>query len=219
MPPPDDRSLAGARAGALSPIADFQIALPRTWAVIPAMPDEGDWSLAVADKLCNNAAAHKKLAIGLMTAHRKLIGPDPHVLVAVWVPDPSTGDGQGLLTVDWMLPDPGTILDRAYYRESIARIRRPNLTILQQRIDDIDVPAGPAVRERERVSRSSGRLFSRRETVFENVIYTVFPPGSTDALQLTFSTDAIDLAGAMSADAEAALATLNILLGEPDAST
>ncbi len=203
----------------LRPIVDFQIAPPPTWAAIPALPQEGDWPLAVADRLCDNAAAHKKLAIGLMTAHRNLIGPDPHVLVAVWVPDPSTGDGQGLLTVDWMLPDPGSALDRPYYRQSIARIRRPNLTVLHQRIDDIHVPAGPAVRERERVARSSGRLFSRREMVSETVIYTVFPPGSTDALQLTFSTDALDLADAMAADAEATVGTLTILLGEPDAGT
>jgi hypothetical protein len=203
----------------LRPIADFQIAPPPTWAAIPAVPQEGDWPLAVADRLCDNAAAHKKLAIGLMAAHQDLIGPDPHVMVAVWVPDPTSGNAQGVLTVDWMLPDPGTVLDRAYYRQSITRTPRPHLTVLEQHIDDLDLPAGPSVRERERVSRSSGRRFSRRETVFETVIYTVFPPGSTDALQLTFSTDALDLGDAMAEDADAALATLDILLGQPDAAT
>jgi hypothetical protein len=55
--------------------------------------------------------------------------------------------------------------------------------------------------------------------VTERVGYIVFPPGSSDALQLTFATDALDLADAMAEDAYTMVASLNVLLGEPDAAT
>jgi hypothetical protein len=203
----------------LRPIVDFQLGPPPTWAAIPVAPQEGEWPLAVADRLTDNDAAHKRLAIGLMPAHRDLIGPGPHAMAAIWVPDPGTGDPQGVLTVDLVLADPGRPLSTEYYRHLISRTQRPGTTVLDQSVEDITLPAGPAVRERERIARSAGRLFSRRQTVYECVMFTVFPTGASDALQLTFSTDALDFGDAMAADADATATTLNVLLGETDATS
>jgi hypothetical protein len=140
-------------------------------------------------------------------------------MAAIWVPNPATGDTQGVLTVDLVLADPGKPLSTEYYRDLIAHTERPGTTVLDQQIEDIELSAGPAVRERERIARSAGRLFSRRQTVYECVMFTVFPTGASDALQLTFSTDALDFGDAMAADADAAAATLNVLLGTSDEAT
>jgi len=195
------------------------LALPPTWACVPIASDAGEWPLDVAEKLCEAGPARAVLASRLAAAHRDILGPEPHVLAAVWVPNRAIPEALGILTVDWLVAEPGTIVSRPDYRERIARASRPNLTVLTQLVEDVDLPAGPAVRERERVSRSSGRRFSRRETVFETLIYTVFPPESSDALQLTFSTTTLDLGDAMVEDGDAAVATLNVVLGEPHAAT
>jgi hypothetical protein len=95
--------------------------------------------------------------------------------------------------------------------------KRAGVEILAQRMDEVTLPAGPALRIRERTARSSGKLFSRRKDVYECVMYTVFPPDSRDALTLTFATDALDLGDAMVEEADAMVPSLNVLLGEPHA--
>jgi hypothetical protein len=218
MQPPEELELGNARTP-LRPIADFQLALRPTWAKVPVAPEASDWPLDVADRLCDEGPLRAVLASRLAGAHRDLLGDEPHVMAGVWVPDRAVPEALGILTVDWLVADPTSVVSRQDYRERIARSPRRDLTVLAQLVEDIDLPAGPAVRERERVSRSSGRRFSRRETVFETLIYTVFPPESTDALQLTFSTTALDRGDAMAEDGDAMLATLNVLLGEADAAT
>lgn len=47
------------------------------------------------------------------------------------------------------------------------------------------------------------------------MIFTVFPPESSDAMQFTFTTSALDLGPALADDADAALLTLEIDLEEP----
>jgi hypothetical protein len=204
----------------LRPIADFQLALRPTWAKIPPVPDDsGDWPLLIGKQLCDDEGKRRRLAVGLAAAHPDLIGPEPHVFAAVWVPDRTSGDMQGSVLGDWMLPDPGASLNVAYYRSLMEKAERPHLEILAQRMDEVTLPAGPALRIQERSSRSSGRLFTRRRTAFECVMYAVFPSESSDGLLFTFSTDALDLGDLMAEDADAALATLNIQLGESDAVT
>jgi len=199
----------------LRPIADFQLVLPPTWAKIPVAPEDSDWTLRV----CDDEALRKRLAFGLNKAHSDLLGPKPHVLAAVWVPDRSQGDVGGVLTVDWILPDPGARLDLPYYRRLVETTKREGVEILAQRMDEVTLAVGPALRIRELTSRSSGKLFSRRKDVYACVMYTVFPPDSRDALTLTFATPILDLDDAMAEDAAAAVATLDVLLGEPHAAT
>jgi hypothetical protein len=219
MPRPDEKSLVNREPTALRPIADFQLAPPATWASIPIAPQEGSWPLDVGRRLCDEETKAKRLAIGLAAAHTDLLGREAHAMAAVWVPDRAAGQLEGVLTVDWVLPDPGAALTRDYYRQLLAKAKRAGVEILAQRLDEVDLPAGPALRVRERTSRSTGRLFSRRQAVFECVLYTVLPPEISDALLLTFSTTALDLGDALAADADVSLPTLNVLLGDPDAPT
>jgi hypothetical protein len=219
MQPPDESSVVSGGQDVLWPIADFQLAPPPTWAKIPVAPTDDVWPAEVAERLVDDPLVRQGLATMLATLHLDLLGPDPHVMAAVWVPDPARGYVDAVLTVDWMLADPGAILDLPYYRALWERTKRPNLEVLAQHLEDVSLPAGPALRIRERTSHSSGRLFTRRRRVAERVIFTVFPPGSSDALQLIFETDALNLADAMAEDADAMVASLNVLLEEPDAAT
>jgi hypothetical protein len=219
MPPPDDRSLVDAGSEALRPIAAFQLAPPRTWAKIPVAPQDEDWPGEVAERLLDDDVLRQALATVLANLHLDLLGPDPHVMAAVWVPNRSRGYVEGMLTVDWIHPDPGARLDLPHYRGLFERTKRTNLEVLAQRLDDVELPAGPALRIRERTSRWSGRLFSRKQEVTERVGYVVFPPSSSDALQLTLETNTLSLGEALAQDADTMVATLNILLGTPDVAT
>ncbi|HUR07708.1 MAG TPA: hypothetical protein VM347_34555, partial [Nonomuraea sp.] len=62
-------------------------------------------------------------------------------------------------------------------------------------------------------ARGSGK-FARRKEVQENVIYTVFPPGSCDAVQFTCTTDLLHHGQAMAADAARAIETLHVDLSD-----
>lgn len=203
----------------LRPIADFQLYLRPNWAKIPVAPEASDWTIRVANYLCDDDAVQKRLAYGLQRAHSDLLGPKPHVLAAVWVPSRSQGDPGGMLTVDRIGPDPGARLDLPYYRRLVETTKRAAVEILEQRMDEETLPAGPALRIRERTARSSGKLFSRRKDVYECVMYTVFPPESSDALTLTFATPILELGDAMAEEADAMAPSLNVLLGEAHATT
>jgi len=219
MQPAEDRAVSSAAHEGLRPIADFQIHLAPAWAKIPVAPEDTDWAIRVADELCDDEGLKKRLAFGLKRALSNLLGPKPHVLAAVWVPERSRGDAEGVLTVDWIGPDPGARLDLPYYRRLVETTKRAGVEILEQKLEEVTLPAGPALRIRERTARSSGKLFSRRKDVYDCVMYTVFPPDSRDALTLTFSTDALNLGDAMVAEADAMVPSLNVLLGEHDAAT
>jgi hypothetical protein len=218
MQPPDELSVDGRRTD-LRPIADFQLTLPPAWAKIPVKPEDSDWTVRVANYLCDDEGLRRRLAVGLKRANRDLLGPDPPVLAAVWVPDRTVGDPQGMLTVDWAGPDPGVRLDLPYYRGLVETTPRAGVEILEQKMDEVTLPAGPALRIRERTVRSSGKLFSRRKDVYECVIYTVFPPECRHSLVLTFATDAVDLGDKMVEQADAMVPSLNVLLGDPHAVT
>lgn len=145
-----------------------------------------------------------------------MIGSTRHVLVAVWVPVREVADVAGLLVVDWAVPGEGGPLTRESYRELCEHTSRKGVDVYESQDTEVELPAGPTLRTRERIGRPAGGPFSRRKIVQENVIFTVFPPDSGDALQLSFSTPALDLAEAMVADADAAVQTLQIILAEPE---
>jgi hypothetical protein len=124
-----------------------------------------------------------------------------------------------MLTIDWIVPDPGARLDLPYYRALVEKAKRAGVEILEQKMEEVKFAAGPALRIRERTARSSGKLFSRQKDVYECVMYTVFPPDSSDALTLTFATPILSLGEAMVEDADVIAPTLNVLLAEADAAT
>ena len=79
---------------------------------------------------------------------------------------------------------------------------------------DALLPAGPALLVQEVISRPDEGSFSARSTLQENVIYTVFPPGCREALELTFATPVLHLGDVLVADAASVVDTLRITLAK-----
>lgn len=195
-----------------APLGAYELSVPGTWASIPVTEGDPGWALEVAALLCDGAAAQAALATCLERTHPGLI-TDPHLQLGVWVPDRSVPDVAGLMTVDWVLPDDGRPLDRTYYRSLIDPDRRRGHTVFGRLVDEVEVPAGPALLVREVIARRD-RRFPWRKALQENVIYTVFPPSCSDALELTFVTFVLDRAEELAADAATVLDTVRVTLEE-----
>lgn len=126
------------------------------------------------------------------------------------MPDRSVPDVVGLMTVDWVLPDEGQPLDLSYYHGLVEPDRRSGHTVFGRHVDEVEVPAGPALLVREVIARRDSHWFPWRKALQENVIYTVFPPCCSDALELTFVTFALERGEEFAADAAAVLDTLRV---------
>lgn len=197
----------------LAPLGSYELSVPGAWASIPVIAGDPGWAREAAALLCDGAAAQAALAARLERTHPELIA-DPHLLLGVWVPERSVPDVAGLMTVDWVLPDEGRLLDRASYRSLIDPDRRRGHTVFGRHVDEVEVPAGPALLVREVIARRDSRRFPWRKALQENVIYTVFPPGCSDALELTFVTFVLDRGEELAADATTVIDTLRITLEE-----
>ncbi len=163
--------------------------------------------------LCDGEDVRSALADRLEASHPLLVD-GPHLTVAVWVPDRSVPDVAGLTTVGWTVPDGPQPLTRDYYRSLIDPDRPSRHPVLGRAVDDVEVPAGPALLVQEVISRPDESSVLARSTPQQNVIYTVFPPGCPNALELTFATPVLRLGDALAADAAAMVETLRVSLGE-----
>ncbi len=195
----------------LRPLGSYELSAPDTWGLIPVSEGDPGWAQDTAMLLCDGQEPQDALAARLERIHPELIA-DPHLLLAVWVPDRAIPEVAGLMTVDWVMPDDGRPLDRASYRGLIDPDRRTGHQVFGRHVDEIEVPAGPALMVREIIARPDSRWYSWRKTLQENVIYTVFPPSCSDALELTFLTFAIDRGDELAVDAAAVLDTLRVTL-------
>ncbi|MGH3875106.1 MAG: hypothetical protein ACRDSR_27015 [Pseudonocardiaceae bacterium] len=193
----------------LAPLGSYELSTPGTWASIPVTGGDPGWAQDVATLLCDGATAQDALATRLERTHPELIA-DSHLLLGIWVPDRSVPEVAGLMTVDWVLPDDGRPLDRAYYRSLIDPDRRRGHTVFGRHVDEVEVPAGPALLVREVIARRDSRWFPWRTALQENAVYTVFPPGCSDALELTFVTFVLDRGAELAADAVAVLDTVRV---------
>ncbi len=132
----------------------------------------------------------------------------------MWVHDRARPEVKGLMAVDWILPDEGRALTRDYYRSLIDPDRREGVIVVGRVVDEVNVPAGPALLVQEVIARRASR-FPWRKIRQQNVIYTVFPPGCSDAIELTFSTPDADLGDQLTADAASAMDSFRVSLGDP----
>ncbi|MGH3826452.1 MAG: hypothetical protein ACRDQX_04655 [Pseudonocardiaceae bacterium] len=161
----------------LAPLGSYELSAPDAWASIPVLEGDPGWAQDAAALLSDGAQAQAALAARLERTHPELIA-DPHLLLGVWVPDRSVPDIAGLMTVDWVLPDEGQPLTLASYRGLIDPDRRSGHTVFGRHLDEVVVPAGPALLVREVIARRDSRWFPWRKALQENVIYTVFPPAA-----------------------------------------
>ena len=132
----------------VAPLGSYEPSIPDTWASIPVIESDPGWGQDAAALLCDGAAAQAALAAKLERTHTELIA-DLHLLLGVWVPDRSVPDVAGLMTVDWVLSDEGQPLDRSCYHSLVEPDRRSGHTVFGRHVDEVEVPAGPALLVRE----------------------------------------------------------------------
>lgn len=196
---------------ALRTLSSYELSAPDTWASIPVAAADPGWAEEAAQLLCDGEQARATLVKVLERTHSELIA-DPHLLIALWVPDRSVPEVAGLMTVDWVVPDVGRHLDLRSYRSLLEPDQRSGHVVFGRHIDEVEVPAGDALLVREVIARHGSEEFPWRQALQENVIYTVFPPHCSDALELTFVTFILELGDALAADAAAVLDTLRVSL-------
>lgn len=167
-------------------------------------------------RLCDGEQERADLAAALEHSHPNMVASQPDALW-VWVPDRTVPVWSGMMTMTWYTPDGTWRLDRASYRELIEPDGRSGVSVVERVIDDVDLPAGEALLVREIVERRESNLMPWRTALQENVIYAVFPAGSSDALQFLFSTMALHLSDVLAEEAAAVLESLRVTLDEASA--
>lgn len=188
--------------------------LPDTWAWIPLVNDGSGWERDVAAQLADGGDNQTEMAVRLRSAHCDIVTDDTK-RAAVWKPKRDTPLLGGCMLIKMMLPDPGVELTRAYCRCGLEPDQRTGVTVFSRSIEDVEVPAGPAllVREVKTVHQPPGSQYE--EIISDDTKYFIFPPGCTDAMQLVFTTPALELGDDLAADAAAIVESLEVTLGPP----
>lgn len=200
---------------ALAEIVRWRMDSIVTWHQVPVVLDSSPWPEQIAEALAEGEGARRRVAENLRCDHPGIIDPPgSHTMAGIWVPDRVTGEICGLMYLDLIVPGPDNQpVTRDGYRALVDPDRRTGLRVIERHLDEVDMPAGPALLAREIIARSNGRM-RWRQHVQENVIYTVFPPGSCDAVQFTCTTTDLSRGETMAADAQVAMETLHLVLAE-----
>lgn len=184
---------------------------PSGWAPIPASvpyPEgwDADWDAALAEELAPRKARRLRKAVRRL---QQQLTTEPQQMIGVWVREPDSGEITGHVTLNWLLPGPGEIVTRDYYRSLLEPDRRTGITVFARNIDDIDVPAGPALQIQEIVAPAP------RGAVEERLKYVVFPPDCDEAISVEFVLHGMQAADDFTFEehALASLATLTITIG------
>ncbi|MEN1973737.1 hypothetical protein [Cellulomonas olei] len=161
-------------------IASIDLQLPERWRVW--RPGDGPRAARrAADELASGPVAGARLRAAVEAVDRAVLDLHTrHVRAGVWVPEP-TGDVAASLACELLAESPegpdaaDTYLGRV--RRKVYRSRRTTTRIAHHAASRSQVPAGAAVV----ALRSEGA--ARHE-----VVWTVFPPGARQAVQLRFDT-------------------------------
>lgn len=143
-------------------LGSYELAAPDTWASVPVSKGDPGWAQDAAQLLCDGDPVQAALVSQLERTHPDLIA-DPHLLIAMWVPDRSVPEVAGLMTMDWVVPDEGRPLDRTSYRDLIDPDRRSGHEIFDRHINEVEVPAGEALLVREVIARQGSQEFPWRQ--------------------------------------------------------
>lgn len=193
---PDD---ARAQSGGLR---GYYVQSPPTWGALPLERSRGLGGKRVRRALADLAADLTTGPEGashceqqLLFAHDALI-EEPHLGVAVWVPDPVSGLICGTLVVDHLVHDEDDGVARPDRFESELRATAEKRTdLVRIDISRSRLSAGEVVLTRSLAVAPDDKLDER-------VTYTVFPDACRDAIQLDFSTPDLHLFEALAAEAE-----------------
>lgn len=209
---PVPHQLGSGPVGDLLPVGDFDLSLPRRWLWLP-QESAPEWAQEGAARLSGDPKRRDKLAQELEKVAPELTA-GAHLMAGVWVPGATSPKVAGMVTVDRIVPPEGQRVDREHYRALIEPDHRKKVTVFGRYIDEVEVPAGPVLLVTEVVGQPRSRWRPWDKMIGQNSIFTVFPPGCSEALQLAFSTSVVELQDALQADAGATLETLTVTLEE-----
>lgn len=204
--------LGSGPVGGLLPLGDFDMSVPRNWLPLPNDPVPG-WSRTGVGLLSNDERTRAELARTLERVRAKLMA-QPHLEAWVWAPAQTRPKLAGTMTAARIVPPEGQRLDREHYRALIEPEHRHEITVYGRHIDEVDLPVGPAVRVSEVIAQPRTSWSLHNDHVVQNLAYTVFPRGCSDALRLTFRTSVVELIEPLEADAARIVHTLTVGLGE-----
>lgn len=182
----------------------IDLAAPDTWHPVPHPVPDG-WSAALAADLVQDEDTRLalQLQVGLLAEE---ISRVEHLAAGVWIPDPSNGVACGAVAVDLVVADAREDLTRDRLREAVRQADRPEIVTHLRTFEDLDLPAGPALLCREIVGAVPNG------EVEEHLIFTVFPPGASEALELTFVSSHLELGEQFEEDAAAIAENLQVRL-------
>ena len=187
----------------------YHLGAPDTWVGVP-QPTPPDFADELTDHLVGrlddgqrhraDVLQHVKGVVAELTEQESLG-------VAVWVPDTDRPVLAAAMVVDFVVPSPGVAFDAATLLE-IARSSTPpdGVERLSRSVELVELPAGPAVVQREIVADLPGG------EVEENIKYTVFPPKAAEALAISFASPHLELGERLEADALAIAESLTVEL-------
>jgi len=162
----------------------------------------------IVAQLATTPPARDRVRLAVTAADRASSEP-ACVLVALWVPDATTGEPLADLTATLIGTEPGQVLDADEIAAGFARpSRTPGAKVLHHDTARTEVDAGAAVV----VTRTVATRATRQ--VLVTVEWTVVPPDSADGMQLVFSTPYSAIAERMADESVAIVNALRLETGE-----
>lgn len=197
----------------LPSLRGFRIAASEAWVALPLDADAPDgWPQPLADQLGLQEEAARNRFVSEAVLMRPALVADPHLSVAVAVPEAASGAIAATMSLDLLTGDPEHPADLDSFYALVVPDTRPWLHVYEQVVERTEVPAGPALVVRETVARR--RLPGLPRYPEEHVVWTVFPPGCADALQLTLATDHLHLGDDLAVSARECAESLVALYGQ-----
>ena len=175
-----------------------------------------DRANAIAERAADGAEAQALVRHGVVSFDALCRQQGVFYAAAVWVPDRSTGGCPALASLE-LLTGP---TDRDASFEDALRLAQAGrsargFTVFDRGVQEMDLPAGPAICEVTVLAEKRPR-FARRggaDPVESRVEITVFPPGCSDILRLQVVTRETDLLEALAEAARTMAESLTVDVG------
>jgi hypothetical protein len=168
----------------MPPLFGFDLAGPATWGVLPTEEPTGpdrDRVLAAIEAtgrdLTSSPEAYEVFAIMAGHLHPPM-SKDAHLALAVWVPDPDTGEIWAVLALDHLVGEGEGAAELKDFVPTLGTGMAPSSRAVRTDVERCSFPLGEAVLLVALEADADGGLEVR-------VQFTVFPTMCRDALQLT----------------------------------
>lgn len=174
--------MTSVRAPGTASIESYTLASPAGWAAWQPRHGESEAG-RVARALGANSKASAQVEAAVLAFDGGLADVGAELTMALWVPDPETGDPWGLLVMELLAGSPDAPASASHFLAQVAGPReRRGVKVLEYSVAPGTIPAGESVVQVETTAPT------RSGQVVSSIIWTVFPRGCQDALRFTFST-------------------------------